>query len=275
MHWAAWEGDESALRSLVTTIEELVNVDTSQIRERFIASQQERVDQVRETWKDVPSELDARTASAIAETEHELAHFDEAATIRVSTSYKEFDFRRTGAIDDVLVTLNRKGLRSLSLQTPEDFRYIRLPSKVSISFDLIEGVTTEIESFDRDWLLLAESKLKRAIKQNVPWWRFLRTWQFISALAIAAYTLTNIALDAHSSSRDVGWHILVSIEAGLAMFGIGWVIRRVLPAFDLALAGSVGRGSKILRVAASMLFTLGLTIGSTIWAIIASRGGSH
>jgi hypothetical protein len=247
--WPCWSGQEDRLARIVTAIEDHLD-NRKRVAEVEIEA---GADEAFRLAADANDEYEQRRI--LSRKEDALDRVDERYRITMIATEREMALTKSGPPEHVMAAMDRSALRKIELYAPEH----RFSSswRVEVTLSHPEGCELKV-SGDPDWVNTVFGSMTDVIKRDVPWWAFLRSW--IGATAGTVVILLNYFLvwPVPAAAGDEKGALLalafgISYAAGL---GIWWLLRRILPGFEVFGPGERGRGASALAVIGSIILAV-------------------
>jgi len=151
----------------------------------------------------------------------------------------------------------------LELERPKDVKSfeIRLGSQGNSSqtskgtgFRLVaddDGASVTIFGYEKDWVDLTTSRLKKALLEQRPWYFWMVKFWFATVVSsVVCLGWVSLATWLFGGTSNGGW-LLFLIPAAITSALLGFFWDRILPKFELFRPDSRARGSREIGVAAS------------------------
>lgn len=247
---SVWVGTTDDLGRLVSTCRELEASRQQSLRSAHLATEVERKeerlrawgylddDEKEERWKDDNDQLLAQKLSG--------------ATLHMEVVSKSYEERIYGDPDQILTELERpKDVKSFEISLGSQ-GYSSSYSE-GTGFRVVadsDGASVTIFGYDKDWVDLTTSRLKKVLLEQRPWYFWMtRFWFAMLLTALLGVGLTSLSELVFGPS---GWVIAV-IPLAIASGLVGWFGDRLIPKFELVRPDSRARGAREIAVASAAI----------------------
>jgi hypothetical protein len=264
LEFNAWVGDVAALGKVVDVCRDLA-AEATRIAQLEVATVggMDR-DAFESIWgHETPGESRDRWESRLSEEREELA---QGLGLRMAGTQNRFKQEFVGEPEDVLAALNVSDVKSLSLKMGNQYTSYKSGGfGLDVNFDREAGCEVKLTAPDQNWLVLANERLRVVLKDQRPWYWFLRSlWvsvplAFMPLFVVLVSVTLSLPADAPAGEVSVAGVVAVFglMATFYAAFGLAVVIRSKLPAFELVPVGKSARGGRAVSVSVAMLAWLG------------------
>jgi len=175
----------------------------------------------------------------------------EALGLRMTATQTRFEQELDGDPESVLQEVDLDDLKSVSLRLGSLYTgYLTEGFGLQVDFHRRDGGSVRMSAPKSDWVLLANEKLKVALRGRRPWYWFLRKWWFLYPALVVVLGGTILYLEWPLLSRGgngvsslafVSWVVYIGLFVG-AYFGV----LRLIPAFELYRPGQRAIGARVV-----------------------------
>lgn len=232
----AWVGDEERLERIVRLLQNLLP---------------ERKENDHEPLKD--------DWTAFILSSYYRPRFAEPSLVATATERGSVTLR--GTPQEVFGEMDRTALQSLELEVSPQAQLTKR-DQVRIEFDRVDGVKLESRG-ETKWVDEAHASLVEELDRGRTWWWWLRDTPalltFLSLGVVGFWLLAEAGvLTQEGDPQTLAGQIALTatiglLVSGLLSLGLGNLIRRFLPGFEVVLPGEKGRGARALAVIGTVL----------------------
>ena len=252
-----WTGDIAELKELSAVCRNLLEKARKDLRDAFeLTVEARRVEYARRMYSFKWDE--AQLASSWKARDAEVrVRADEALELTLNARELKLSRELKGSPEHVLDQIDARDVRGLRFLLGE--MYGDLAIGFSIDFDRNRGCQVEIVSCNRDFVLVATDALRPVLTRRRPWYWWVRSNRIGTVLWILPMLFLEIA-STYSLVATKGPLALLALLLSFtaidmfAALGIMFVVRAVLPGFEVFRVGERARGARIFAVAGAALF---------------------
>lgn len=281
-----WAGDYDALERLLLTIEAQFADLVPGYLEKETEYARQQVEYYRGQWEKYEGKLvdfhvEPKSGMPLS---YWVGELDDA---KRSLDQAELALRETheSALEQTLLSVSfetkRAGSRSIQGNSVDIVRHLRFRKfaratfkgpqlgfsgpRVTLTVDESDGVFLTVQADNSQWGTYAWTEIVRAISQDVPWWGFIRFRVFLSPLFLIAglawilplaLPLTADIEETSGLSDSLALGLVAGVPVAILILVGSFVIRKIIPAFDLVRNGSRARGSGAVILIGTTLLSI-------------------
>jgi hypothetical protein len=255
---SVWVGTTDDLGRLIRACRELETSRRNTLAARHVATEAERKSEKFEYWSHLS--LSERKARWKEEDEKQLAKAIAGATLHMEIVSRSYEERLYGDPDAILIELERpKDVKSFEITLGSQGYWSK--TSEGTGFRIVtdgDGASVTIFGYDKDWVDLTTSRLKKVLLEQRPWYFWMtRVWFVVLLTSLFAGGLISLFQLIFGPN---GWLITalpLPVIGGL----VGWFGDRLIPKFELFRPDSRARGSReISIVGAAILWIIGTVV---------------
>ena len=259
----AWTGDREALLRVVKLCRDLEARAKRDREDELVATSSER----KVAFAKIFTHLDAKGLGSRWEAHEaeELADSRRDLTLRMRATEMKWDREYSGDPDDVMQEIDLGQVVKISLSLGGS--YVPLSAggiSMELDFNRASGCVVRASAPRSDWVVLVDGQLRPLLAERRPWyWWLLNASAAPLVLAVPFFATSLAWLKSMPHEKPIpvsSWILIGGLLAASAIFvglGVFYLMRRVLPAFELLPTGQEARGSK----------RLGMVLGVIVWVV--------